>query len=50
MSETMNLEIDDLVADAGIELNEEELQSVSGARMSLTGCGARNQNDDWIIF
>jgi hypothetical protein len=47
MSEFTRLEIDDL-ADLAVELSDEELQAVSGARPSISDCGSNMRADDWI--
>jgi hypothetical protein len=43
------IEIQDL-NDAAVELNDEELQAVAGARMSVSWtCGSRGAADEWVV-
>ena len=43
------IQIQDL-NDAAVELNDEELQAVSGARMSVSWtCGSRGAADEWVV-
>ncbi len=50
MKNEIQFEIQDLAADVGVELSAEELQAVSGARMSVTWtCGSGNRADEWLV-
>jgi hypothetical protein len=43
------IEIQDL-NDVAVELNDEELQAVAGARMSVSWtCGSRGAADEWVV-
>lgn len=43
------IEIQDLT-DTAVELNDEELQAVAGARMSVSWtCGSRRAADEWVV-
>jgi hypothetical protein len=43
------IEIQDL-SDVAVELNDEELQAVAGARMSVSWtCGSRGAADEWLV-
>ena len=43
------IEIQDL-NDVAVELNDEELQAVAGARMSVSwGCGSSGKADEWVV-
>ena len=43
------IEIQDL-NDTAVELNDEELQAVAGARMSVSwGCGSSGKADEWVV-
>jgi hypothetical protein len=46
---TVELEINDLT-DVAVELSDEELQAVSGARWAVSwSCGSRNMADEWTV-
>jgi hypothetical protein len=43
------IEIQDL-NDVAVELNDDELQAVAGARMSVSWtCGSRGAADEWVV-
>lgn len=43
------IEIQDL-NDVAVELNDEELQAIAGARMSVSWtCGSSGKADEWVV-